>query len=33
MIFKCGLWHYRGQTYATLRAALQAVWREKGGGR
>ena len=24
-----GLWHYKGRTYATLRAALLAVWPER----
>ena len=28
MQFFNGLWHYQGQTYATLRAALLAAWSE-----
>lgn len=28
MMFYNGLWHCRGRTYATLRAALLAVWPE-----
>lgn len=26
MRFHNGLWHYKGRSYSTLRAALQAVW-------
>lgn len=26
MSYYDGLWHYRGKSYATLRAALAAVW-------
>lgn len=29
MKFYNGLWHYQGQTYATLRAALLAAWPER----
>lgn len=29
MKFYDGLWHYQGKTYATLRAALLAVWPER----
>ena len=28
MKYMNGLWHYRGQTYATLREALLAAWRQ-----
>lgn len=28
-MFYSGLWHYQGKTYATLRAALLAVWPER----
>ena len=29
MIYKSGLWHYKGQSYATLREALLTVWPER----
>lgn len=32
MKFYKGKWHYRGRTYATLGAALQAVWPDRGRG-
>ena len=28
MIYKSGLWHYQGRTYATRRGALLAAWPE-----
>lgn len=31
MRFCKGKWHYMGQTYATLREALAAVWPEAAG--
>lgn len=30
MRFYNGLWHYQGKTYPTIRAALLAVWPERG---
>lgn len=32
MRFHNGFWHCKGRTYATLRAALLAVWPERRGG-
>lgn len=32
MKFYRGLWHYRGHAYATLGAALLAVWPDRGCG-
>lgn len=29
MLYRDGLWHYQGKTYATLRAVLLAVWPER----
>ena len=29
MIYRSGLWHYRGRTYTTLRAALLVAWAER----